>query len=1420
MLSIPVTGTEAESMIVDDEGDGACCPKKPRSTRSTAALTNKGPNADPICFFCDCGGSDLRKVLTWKVDEKVRRCASILEDSMLLGKLSNGDMIALDAMYHPSCLLSLYYKAERRTSLSLVNDNTAPYECEVESLALAEIISFLEESLINESTPSVFKLSELTKMYAAYLSKFKSTQIENVHSSRLKERLLENLPNLTAVNHGRDVLLTFADNLGLALQDLRDRASQDADAVYLMHAAKILRKEILSNKSAFTGDLKNSKYTVPAGLLYFVKMVMEGIGCVADNDSVAAASVAQLIVFNTYKRRRNVVCDNGIDTNAHVIRHSTDREPPLPIYIGLMLHSATRTKKCVNKCHKLGLCISYDRVMQITNKTANTVCEQYRVDNLVCPPSLLLGCFTVAAVDNIDHNLSSSTAHTSFHGTAISVTQYSDTRHEVPTCSYSLSSSDLASDITLPAEYTEVCPCILPTKEPDIPKIPTDLCSSSVIDDEYVWLKSIADCFLSGSERENWSWAAFHAEREQHTCLNYSLSVLLPLFRQSANTAAMMRHSLFVVNKIVSKVNPGQTPVLTADQPLFALLKQIQWHWPEKFGEDHCVILMGGLHIEMAALRMLGHWLAGSGWIECIVQAAIATAGVAESFISASHVKRTRYAHTVTAAALYINLQQTYALYVESVAGESVKAFDEWRADCAKHSVLFFYWSTVLDLELLVLSFVRSIRLGSFSLYVQCLQKLAPWFFVCDHTHYARWLPVHIRDMLNLPSSHPDVYEQFMLGKFTVAKTQNNFSCIALDHAHEQMNAVIKGDGGAVGLTENDAALSRWAVAGPEIVRILEQFESEFLEYSHEIKHHEQCKSLQNHFKHDVSKLVDVFNTEIPFSTTTGEELVILCTNTLADAAVSHSVRTAEDLGGKQFEAFFNERLSKTANISLTAPLTRNKLPLFLFKSNKKKNAVSTLRVSELKSDCELFSRLYISCQTRDGNLDEFFCYENQVYPPSLSQGGTLYSGTKSDLLDSLPVNNKHDIADLACSCCIMDGAVIVQMLRPESARTFADYRNKVFMPYILAILRKVRRIDVVFDVYRSDSLKLSTREKRGVGTRFKVSGQAKIPTNWHEFLRVDSNKTELFHFLAETEFNLSDTQGKVILFTYNESVRVATGSVDTNGIDGCNHEEADTRVILHAHHAAACGANTLYIRTVDTDIVVLAISFFSRLSLSELWIHFGTGKCARLLAVHEICACIGIDKCHVLPAFHALTGCDTTSAFRGKGKKSAWLTWESYPEVTHALKNLSLMQTDVNSDTMAILERFVILLYDRTSDVETLNAARKQMFTKKTRTLENIPPTSNAFLQHVKRCVLQAINCWSHSLETQMPVINPAEWGWSKDGDKWLPVWMTIPQVSKICQELLHCSCKKACTARCKCFKANLPCTSLCQCDGECERS
>ena len=93
----------------------------------------------------------------------------------------------------------------------------------------------------------------------------------------------------------------------------------------------------------------------------------------------------------------------------------------------------------------------------------------------------------------------------------------------------------------------------------------------------------------------------------------------------------------------------------------------------------------------------------------------------------------------------------------------------------------------------------------------------------------------------------------------------------------------------------------------------------------------------------------------------------------------------------------------------------------------------------------------------------------------------------------------------------------------------------------------------------------------------------------------------------------------------------------DTSELSLCNHEEADTRLLLHAADAAKCGFEKLMLRTVDTDVVVLAIAFFHELPLSELWVAFGVGKHLRYVPVHVIASSMGQQKSKALLAFHTL---------------------------------------------------------------------------------------------------------------------------------------------------------------------------------------
>ena len=181
-----------------------------------------------------------------------------------------------------------------------------------------------------------------------------------------------------------------------------------------------------------------------------------------------------------------------------------------------------------------------------------------------------------------------------------------------------------------------------------------------------------------------------------------------------------------------------------------------------------------------------------------------------------------------------------------------------------------------------------------------------------------------------------------------------------------------------------------------------------------------------------------------------------------------------------------------------------------------------------------------------------------------------------------------------------------------------------------------------------------------------------------------------------------------------------------------CNHEEADTRLILHALHCAKHGHRRILIRSVDTDVVVLSIAAFHALSIDQLWIAFGVKKHYRYIAIHAIANKLGLENSRALPFFHALTGCDTTSSFSSVGKKTALDTWKAFPEITDTFIDLGSMPLSLSDENMNHLQRFVLLLYVRTSECTRVDLCRKLLFAKG-RQIDRIPPTEAALKEHIK---------------------------------------------------------------------------------------
>ena len=146
-------------------------------------------------------------------------------------------------------------------------------------------------------------------------------------------------------------------------------------------------------------------------------------------------------------------------------------------------------------------------------------------------------------------------------------------------------------------------------------------------------------------------------------------------------------------------------------------------------------------------------------------------------------------------------------------------------------------------------------------------------------------------------------------------------------------------------------------------------------------------------------------------------------------------------------------------------------------------------------------------------------------------------------------------------------------------------------------------------------------------------------------------------------------------------AVSISNGALEFTEPLACSHEEADTR-------------SRVIIESPDTDVLVLCITHFESIGCEGLWFKNGVRDHLRYVPVHRLSEKLGQKLCRCLPAFHALTGCDTTSALAGVSKKKNlnWLDSRlllmTYPEqrakcssATYTLQLRSKLAVQTNCD-------------------------------------------------------------------------------------------------------------------------------------------
>ena len=192
----------------------------------------------------------------------------------------------------------------------------------------------------------------------------------------------------------------------------------------------------------------------------------------------------------------------------------------------------------------------------------------------------------------------------------------------------------------------------------------------------------------------------------------------------------------------------------------------------------------------------------------------------------------------------------------------------------------------------------------------------------------------------------------------------------------------------------------------------------------------------------------------------------------------------------------------------------------------------------------------------------------------------------------------------------------------------------------------------MVFDRYIGDaSIKAVTRSKR-MGKKKPIrkvidGPHVPLPQVWSQFIALDDNKASLAQFISEVIMEKGKDLPERFELVTGGGFSDATDARSTRRDDvslRANHEEADTRLILHSCEAVNEGHERVLVICRDTDVLLLLVHFMST-NAAEVWMISGTAKKRKCYPIHAVSERLAKPVVDNLLSFHALTGCDSTSS-------------------------------------------------------------------------------------------------------------------------------------------------------------------------------
>ena len=766
--------------------------------------------------------------------------------------------------------------------------------------------------------------------------------------------------------------------------------------------------------------------------------------------------------------------------------------------------------------------------------------------------------------------------------------------------------------------------------------------------------------------------------------------------------------------------------VCVFDQAIYSKACEIKWK--EKLKFNSCFLMMGVFHILMMFMGILYKRFADAGLQDTLVQSSVVAEGSVEQALKGKSYNRGVRLYKLFYETLirliiiqmewdgneiiqaaketcenvqkdnYHNIQESGEF--QAVLTKFLDLKEEWNT--SQHGMIKF-WLSCIDMIEILLNTIYSVRSGNWTMFVECTREIIPYCFAYNNVNYARYLTNFLGDMLALDVDFPEIHERFESGDFSAQLSDANvFSRCETDKVIEMtINKDTKTPGGTTGFSTNDNAVKRWEITAAYRAGIRKCLLEHLSFKKQKYLHNDLSPSRILRDEEDVQSLIEVLTSIFihPFSEM---PLTSISTGISLSDDISDRILNAKAEGTKEWKKFINERLQHDSKISFFDTIKRCNIPPF--RVRKRKSCKLTDKVVSIESSKDLFSKIAIIAQTRHVDLSELFCYLLGALPLALAEtDGSLKKTSKANLLhklegDTLPIQDMP-----SNSAVIIDGMAVVRQIK-TSKITFEQFATNLLY-YVLSIGKECKRVDVVFDVYRDVSIKDVERNRRSTG---QLTLQKIIPNSpikqWTLLLSSNHNKNMIVEFLiGQWKNQLNLLNEKELYVTIGDIALRLCSSGFTEVSSLCSdHEEADTRLLLHAQHASR--DHNVVIFSPDTDVFIILMSKSTRLD-THLYFMTGTGIKRRIIDINAVVNhsfltmnTTSCEKAMFLDAilgYHCFSGCDSVSAFAGKGKVKP---------LSIMCKDLTYMETfaklgceeEVTNESVVILEKFTCHMYGK----------------------------------------------------------------------------------------------------------------------------